>query len=303
MNRIALALVLTFSSMVPGVERAGAASAGAASPSPDLDAVAIYRRCVAAMARTPAPPYAYYVLQINSNRLDLTRGYADDGHPTMMLHFMVRPHANTYRVWYRFRDTRALMQDMASSSRTITPPVPWALSFHHSKAAMPTGASGSEVGESGVELDSATELADKVESDDSAFYTISLTGLIDYQGHPAYDLALRNVAGDPNGHPLRELIVDRRSFRIWQLALELGRPEGALNGSLQVRASFRPVGRYWLNDAGTLVGEGHVAFMRFRGSYDYTATQFRFPRDMPDSYFQAPDSAQHQVLTSTPHSL
>src|SRR5215469_12440136 len=175
MNRVALGLVLTLVAIAPAARAANGVPVAAASAT-DADAVAIYRHCVAAMANTPAPPYAYYVLQVNANRLDLTRGYADDGHPTMMLHFMVRPHANTYRVWYRFRDTRSLMQDIASSDRTISPPVPWALSFHRAKASTRVGgSSGGDIGQTSVQLDQATELADQIESDESAYYQIALT--------------------------------------------------------------------------------------------------------------------------------
>ena len=299
MHKSALTLVLIIGLAAPSVRADSSARVRPSQPAVD-DPVAIYRRCVAAMAAAPNPPYASYVLSINANRLDLTRGYAQDGHSTTTLHFMARPHANVYQVWYRDRDRRSLMQDVASAQRTVGPPVPWALDFQSSAADAPAGlAPGVDVGGSAVQLDQATALAQQIDSDQSVHYQIALAGDSTYSGHPAYDLRLSSVSGDPNDHPLRELIVDKRSFRVWQLTVAVEKRNGPVVGSLQLIAAFRPVGRYWLNDSGTLSGEGRIAFMRFHGSYDYSATRFRFPREMPDSYFAVPQMRGEVAASSS----
>ncbi len=260
------------------------AMTSAARPALQPDAYAIYHRCIQVMRDRPVPAYSSYLLQVDADHIDITRGYNSAGWPTTILHFGLGNHATTYRVWYRARDAMSLMQDITSSNMTSGPPVPWALEFR--SPPQPDPAPAQETVKFGsVTIDQASKLLNQVSVDQSGFYRISLAGIENVDGHPAYRLALINKWGDPNSHPLRELVVDAASYRARQVSFELGQDGKLFGGTLDVLANFGPVGAYWLNTDGVVNGRGHYAFLHLGGSYAYRAINFAFPSDLPSSYF------------------
>jgi hypothetical protein len=248
------------------------------------DPYAIYERCVAMMNSDSSPPYTIYTLQIDAQHIDISRGYTKTGAPTTMLHFGAFDQQKTYRVWYRARDQKSVTQDVTSHAAALAPPVPWALDL-----ATPLTSTGSPSGETtsadGVAVDQATQLLSQVKVDAKNDYRITLAGEEQYAGHPAYRLALENIGGDPNDHPLRMLLVDAVSFRPLQIVIEVGQRTLFYGGGVTMSASFSEVGGYWLSTRGSIIGNGRFAFIQVHGTYTYSASHFVFPPQLPESMF------------------
>jgi hypothetical protein len=258
----------------------------AGSPTPaSPDPYQIYERCVVAMANTPEPPFEFYQLHVAANRIDITRGYSSAGTPTTTLHFGNPRERATYRVWVRNSDQRSFMQDIASRAASVTPPVPWQLDFH-----VPASDDGRQpretVASHAVTVNQATKLLSEVEVDHRSNYQITFGGMEQYEHHAAYRLLLQSVTGDPNDHPLRELVVDATSFRAWQVVAQVGQGGWLFGGGLVLTANFEPVGGYWVSTSGSVDGSGHYAFFHLDGTYSYLASDFSFPSALPKSYFE-----------------
>lgn len=263
------------------------ADAGSTVPSTSADPYAIYERCVAMMNADPTPPYAVYVLRIEAQNINIVRGYSKSGAPTTKLEFGRTHEQAAYRVWYRARDQRSLMQDLASNAAVVTPPVPWALDLAAPPAGTTEDSTGQSVSGKSVEIEDATQLLSEVKIDAKDAYRISLAGMEMYAGHRAYHLAIENVGGDPNDHPLRTLLVDSETFRPLQVVIEVGQRGMLYGGGLTLSANFGAAGGYWLSTSGSVIGNGHFAFIRVRGTYTYSASDFVFPPELPKSMFNA----------------
>jgi hypothetical protein len=261
------------------------ATATPARPATQLDPYTIYGRCIDAMRDRPVPAYASYLLSVDAHHIDITRGYNNAGAPTTTLHFGLSTRSATYRVWYRERDATSLMQDTASSNMTFGPPVPWALEFRSPAHQADPPPPKETVRAGAVTIDEASKLLSQVSVNESTDYRISLAGMENDGGNLAYRLMLVNKSGDPNAHPLRELIVDASTFRARQVDFQLSQNGSLFGGALDVRANFGSVGPYWLNTDGAVNGGGHYAFLHMGGSYTYRAASFSFPADLPNAYF------------------
>lgn len=282
-----LLLVLGISAAVLAAPFPGSARPTASSGTHLLtDPYEIYGRSVAMTQANPAPPFASYVLQVSANHFDLTRDYDASGAPTTTLHFGLGHAQAAYRVWYRASDVKTLMQDVQSSDVSVVPPVPWPLDF--TDCARDCNAPVNEKVRMGsVTVNQMAKLLSSIAVDQHDQYRITLAGVETDNGQPAYHLLLQNVAGDPNQHPLRELFVDTRSFRVRQVVLEVGQHGPLFGGSLQLRAHFSMVGPYWINTDGEVAGGGHYAFLHLNGSYAFHASNFDFPKRLPSWYFNA----------------
>jgi hypothetical protein len=244
----------------------------------------IYERCVAAMNANGKPAYAVYMLHVDAQHIDITRGYTSTGSPTTELKFGTFVHTSTYRVWYRAHDQKSLTQDLGSETTALTPPVPWALDLVGPPAS-PQNSSNESVGAGGAAIDQATQLLSEIYTNERDAYHISLVGMEEYGGHRVYHLDLENVGGDPNDHALRTLLVDSNSFRPLQVVVEVAQRSMMYGGGLIMSANFSEVGGYWLSTSGSVTGYGHFAFIHVQGTYTYTASDFTFPATLPDSMF------------------
>jgi hypothetical protein len=236
------------------------------------------------MNADPTPPYTIYTLHVDAQHIDVTRGYTKTGAPTTIMQFGAFHQQETYRVWYRARDQRSVMQDLSSHATTMVPPVPWALDL-----AAPLETTGSPSGEtvsaSGAAIDQATRLLSQVKVDAKNAYRITLVGIEEYAGHRAYHLALENTGGDPNDHPLRTLLVDAVTFRPLKIVIEVGQHTMFYGGGVTMSTSFGEVGGYWLSTSGSIIGNGRFTFIHVRGTYTYSASDFVFPPALPESMF------------------
>jgi hypothetical protein len=278
-------LVLLLSCLV--VMGASEPSPNAANPSA-LNPHLIYARCIKAMSENPFPPYMTYVLNVDADHISISRRYDGNDMPITILHFKISHHQHAYRVWYRGRDQKSLMQDLGSKEIAVAPPIPWALDFRN-RPEVPDPPAPLETASSGaIATNEEGALLREVTTDQSPYYRITFAGMETVDSHPVYHLLLQSTSGDPNAHALRELFVDTTSFRARELVMEVGQHTVLYGGRLELKAMFSQVGPYWLNTSGTIEGRGYYAIFFLNGSYVYNASDFDFPAHLPDAYFRAP---------------
>lgn len=205
-----------------------------------------------------------------------------------------KPYTYDYHVWYRTSDGAGLMQNAVSdryghheqrfgypfpSSPDAnfllyeTPP-PTAMPAHFpSPAPLASGQTSPPV------LVVAPVTA-------SRYYTVSMVGIEDYQGHPTYHLALQPLPDvDQRAHPWKDLWVDTQTFEVWKAHADASGSKGPASGSIDATVEFEPVGPYWLIAQATGDGEVHLGFISDSGHYEYYFSGFDFPNTLPDWYF------------------
>lgn len=236
------------------------------------------------MQGSPLPKYLAYSLNVDANHISITRGYNTSGLPTTELHFGVTRETSAYHVRYRASDEKSSMKDTSSGIVTVGPVVPWSLDFSH-LAPTQTASVDETMDSNSLTTDDASKLLGQLTVDESSFYRISyapgsgsLTG---------YHLITQNLSGDPNAHPMLELVIDPATFRVQAATFELSQHRFVFGGSLVLHVFFAQVGPYWLNTKGELDGAGHYAFVHWKGSYRYSATDITFPATLPFQTFAA----------------
>jgi hypothetical protein len=268
----------------------GAALAGAPSPtpsptpypSPTPDAVTILRKAEQAARGNLDPPYIVY---------DMHEIFIHHGHQFTY----------DYHVWYRTSDGQALMQNFIGDRQghheqhfgypfPFAPDVNILLGATPPPSPAPTQIVIPAPGTSGA---SAPPLIGVTAVTANRFYSVTLVGLEDYQGHPVYHLALTPLPTvSERDHPWKDLWVDTQTFESWKTHARASGTEGPMTGEIEGTAEFEPVNGYWLLAHVTGYGEGHVAFISDSGQYEYYFSGFDFPNTLPDWYFD-PDLFRH----------
>jgi hypothetical protein len=259
-------------------------AAAHATPSPTApDPYLIYSRCVTAMRESPTPPFMTYDLHIDADHISVSRTFLNDA-PVTTLHFRITHNRQNYRVWYRGRDQKALMQDLDSNQVAVAPPVPWALDFH-SRTADPSSAL-ENANSGGVTTNEEGALLRELSTDQSRDYRITFAGMVNDDNQPAYRLLLQSVSGDPNAHALRQLVVDPTTYRARQVVMEVSEHKALYGGRIAITANFSQVGPYWISTTGSITGRGYYMIFFLNGSYTFTTSNIRFPENIPAAYFQ-----------------
>jgi len=252
-----------------------------ADPTPAPDALTILRRAEAAARTNADPPYTVY-----------------DMHEIFIHHG--RQFTYDYHVWYR-SDGKGLMQNAVADrnghkEQHFGYPFPFAPDINILLYATPpptpmpvviTAPSPDSSGHTsppviGVQAVTANR-----------FYSVSLAGVEDYQGHSVYHLSLLpqpNV--DEKAHPWKDLWVDAQTFEVWKAHARASGTKGPLSGAIEGTAEFEPVNGFWLLSHVTGYGEGHLGFISDSGQYEYYFSGFDFPDSLPDWYFD-PDKFRH----------
>lgn len=258
-----------------------ASAAVIADPTPAPDALTVLRKAEAAARANPDPPFIVY-----------------DMHEIFIHHG--RQFTYDYHVWYR-TDGHALMQNVLTDrnghhEQHFGYPFPFApdinILLYATPAptaaplvvATPTPAPSGHTSPPLISIQAITA---------SRYYTVSLIGLEDYQGHSVYHLGLTPLPGiDQKAHPWRDLWVDAQTYEVWK-AHALGCCSiGLATGTIEGTAEFEPVGPYWLLAHASGYGQGHIAFISDSGQYEYFFSGFDFPETLPDWYFD-PDLFRH----------
>lgn len=261
---------------------AAAAADTPASP-PPLDAVSILRSAETAARANPDPQYIVY-----------------DMHEIFVHHG--KQFAFDYHVWYR-ADGKGLMQNAATDRAGrheqrfgypfpsspdanfllyATPPPTPAPAVINTPAPGASGATAPPL----IGIQSITA---------NRYYSVSLVGPEDYQGHPVYHLALAPLPGiEEKSHPWKDLWVDTTTFEIWKAHARASGSKGPASGAIEATIQFEPVGAYWMISQASGDGEVHLGFIRDSGHYEYYFSGFDFPASLPDWYFDPDQFRQHK---------
>jgi hypothetical protein len=258
-----------------------AAGAVTADPTPTPDALTVLRKAEAVARANPDPAYTVY-----------------DMHEIFIHHG--RQFTYDYHVWYR-SDGHALMQNVATDrsghhEQHFGYPFPFAPDINILLYATPAPTTAPHVvvtptpnasGSTSPPLISVQAITA------SRYYTVTLVGLEDYQGHSVYHLALQPLPNvDERSHPWKDLWVDAQTFEVWKAHARAAGTNGLLSGSIEGTAEFEPVGAFWLLAHASGSGEGRMGFVSDSGQYEYFFSGFDFPDSLPDWYFD-PDLFRH----------
>jgi len=265
---------------------------GADSPMPSATATlspdAIYVRSVREMrtlARTGNPPYLVFDLHLVSHNLHWYP-QTDDGLTDWEVKLVHANETADYRVWYRSKDERALVQDAATHAAYAgeSPFAPETTDFSDVTGANSTP-SPSPSPVSGKASDAPAQVIGAITVNGSKYYAIDLVGMERRDGRQTYHLHL-HAYRDAIDYPLTDLWVDANDYRIVGAHGEVTvRAVAALLG-VGVTADFAQADKYWLVSTMDVTLKGYVAFWHANTETSMTASVVSIPATLPQSYFK-----------------
>jgi hypothetical protein len=261
--------------------------AATATPPPAID---IYVRAVHEMQSLAAkgnPPYLVFDLDIVSHNLHWYP--TTDGGVTSWDAKLV--HANeaaSYRVWYRSKDKKALVQDDAThqaykGESPFEPEADDLTDMSRSNASPSPSPSPASSTESTTAA--SGQVIGAVTVNGSKFYAVNLVGIEDLQGHPVYHLHLRAYR-DALDYPLTDLWVDTSDYRVWSAHGEVTIRAIAAALGVGVTADFAPVDERWLVSTMDFTMKGYVMLWHMNTATTMRAHIVSAPATLPAQYFQ-----------------
>ncbi|HEY7993512.1 MAG: hypothetical protein ACHQY2_06320 [Candidatus Eremiobacterales bacterium] len=256
----------------------------------------IYVRSVREMrtlAHTGNPPYLVFDLHLVSHNLHWYP-QADNGQTDWEVKLVHANETADYRVWYRSKDERALVQDAATHAAYAgeSPFAPETTDFADMTGTKATP-SPSPSPASGKASDAPAQVIGAITVNGSKYYAIDLVGMEQRDGRQTYHLHLR-AFHDAMDYPLTDLWVDANDFRIVGAHGEVTvRAVAALFG-VGVTADFAQADKYWLVSTMDVSLKGYIAFWHANTETSMTASVVSIPATLPASYFPTPSpSATH----------
>lgn len=263
----------------------------APSPLASLSPDEIYTRSLhemQALARTGNPPYLVFDLKLASHNLHWYP-QTDDGSTDWEVKLVHANETANYRVWYRSKDKRALVQDAATHAAYVgeSPFAPETTDFDESTGSKATAAPSPMPRTSTKTSDAPAQVIGAVTVDGSKYYHIDLAAVEPRDGHQTYHLHL-HAYRDAIDYPLTDLWVDTSDDRIVGAHGEVTvRAVAALLG-VGVTAEFAQADKYWLVSTIDVTMKGYIAFWHANTETAMTATVVSVPASLPASYFPAP---------------
>jgi len=251
-----------------------ASAAVTADPAPAPDALTVLRKAEAAARANPDPEFTVY---------DMHEIFIHHGHQFTY----------DYHVWYR-SDGKALMQNVVADraghhEQRFGYPFPFAPDVNillgstppptatPIVVATPTPSVSGRTPPPVISVQAITA---------NRYYTVTLVGTEEYQGHSVYHLALLPLPNvDEKSHPWKDLWVDSQTFEVWKAHARAGGTSGPLTGVIEGTAEFEPVGQYWMLAHASGYGQGHALIISDSGQYEFFYSGFDFPDSLPDWYF------------------
>ena len=290
-----IALIVGFTIAVVAIARPVPVAISSPMPSPTatLSPDAIYIRSVREMrtlARTGNPPYLVFDLHLVSHNLHWYP-QTDDGLTDWEVKLVHANETADYRVWYRSKDERALVQDAATHAAYAgeSPFAPETTDFSDVTGAKATP-SPSPSPVSGKASDAPAQVIGAITVNGSKYYEIDLVGMEQRDGRPTYHLHL-HAYHDALDYPLTDLWVDANDYRIVGAHGEVTvRAVAALLG-VGVTADFAQADKYWLVSTMDVSLKGYIAFWHANTETSMTASVVSIPATLPESYFKATATA------------
>ena len=264
---------------------APSAATQAATPSPDE----IYSRAVRemrALATTGNPPFLVFDLRMDSHNLHWQHTTGDDGSSNWDVKLVHANETTNYRVWYRAKDQRSLMQDQATHAAFVgdCPFVP-ETTFWSDIAGVKAQPSPSPSPASGDAASASGHVIGNITVNGSSHYSISLVGIEQHEGHPVYHLHL-HAYRDIEDYPLTDLWVDTNDYRVWAAHGEMTFRAVAAAMGVGISVDFAPTDRYWLVSDLDVTLKGYVMLWHASTETIMHATVLTAPNTLPASYFE-----------------
>lgn len=241
-----------------------------------------------ALAKTGNPPYIVFDLSIDSHNLHWYPT-VDDGVTSWDAKLVHANERSGYRIWYRAKDQKALVQDSAThvAYKGESPFVPETTDLSDVSGGKPSprptpSASPSPGADNGSTA--AVKVIGAVTVNGNRYYAITLVGLEDHAGHPVYHLHLRAYR-DAIDYPLTDLWVDTTDYRIWEAHGEVTIRAVAAAIGIGVTADFSPVDKYWLVSSIDFTMKGYLMMWHANTATSMRAHVIGTPARLPDAYF------------------
>jgi len=124
------------------------------------------------------------------------------------------------------------------------------------------------------------------------YYAVKLVAIEDYDGKPVFHLAMHALR-DERAHPWKDLWVDTATFDVLRAHAHASGSKGPGVGTLDAMVEFEQVGPYWLISHAVGDGDVHVGPFGDSGHYEYTFSDYGFPDNIPDWYFDPKQFKRH----------
>ncbi len=259
------------------------------APAPPA-AIDIYSKAVhkmQALAARGNPPYLVFDLEIDSHNLHWYPS-TDSGLTEWEVKLVHANETSNYRVWYRSKDQRALVQDSATHKAYIgeapfQPETDHLLGESHaspSPSPAPSTNASSTTTASGQVLSAITV-------NGSSHYIVTLVGIENRQGFPVYHLHLRAIR-DAVDYPLTDLWVDTTDYRVRAVHGEVTIRAVAAEIGVGVDADFSPLDDYWLVSSIDFTMKGYLMLWHANTATSMHTHIVSAPESLPAAYFTPP---------------
>lgn len=263
-------------------------------PSPEAtpNPYVLYHRAVAAMraANKNQPPYAIYQLDYTGHNLVLTPN-TTNGKTDWDVSLHHANDAHSYRVWFRSVDDRALQQDIATSisyrGEPLLAPTEADPLDNASPTPSPVPQTSASPGMNDSSANPTAQVLGAVTAEASRYYQITLVGLEQRDGAPAYHLHLRAIS-DIEDHPLTDLYVDPATYLVRSAHAELTMRRVIFEFGFQVDVDYAPMGAYWLLNRVHFHGNGYALFYHANMECTMVMHDITLPAAIPSDYFTLP---------------
>ncbi|HET9342613.1 MAG TPA: hypothetical protein VFO25_06840 [Candidatus Eremiobacteraceae bacterium] len=237
------------------------------------------------LAHTGNPPYLVFDLHLVSHNLHWYP-QTDDGLTDWEVRLVHANETADYRVWYRSKDERALVQDAATHAayEGESPFAPETTDFSDMTGTKSTPLPSPSPA-AGKASDAPAQVIGAITVNGSQHYAIDLVGMEQRDGRQTYHLHLRAFR-DAMDYPLTDLWVDSSDYRIVGAHGEVTvRAVAALLG-VGVTADFAQADKYWLVSTMDVSLKGYIAFWHANTETSMTASVVSIPATLPESYFK-----------------
>jgi hypothetical protein len=270
----------------PSAAPAPAAIASAAPTASQIYANAVHEMLF--LEAQGAPPYLVYDLHIDSHNLHwypATMNGESDWDAKLV-------HANEtddYRVWYRTKDQRALVQD-ATTHASFKGDAPFAPDTADptqftKPSPSPNPSATPMSGSDGIgAVGDSTEVIGAVSVNASRYYDVTLIGVEMRDGAPVYHLHLHAIR-DSEDYPLTDLWVDTRDYRVRAAHGEFTIRAVAAGFGMGIDADWAPAGDRWLVTSIDFTGKGYVMLWHLDVASAMTTRIVDVPASLPAVYF------------------
>jgi len=274
-----------------------AAGADTGAPAGMPDPYELYAASVKAMRAADAagkPAYLTYKLSCDLHNLEIKPSTDKDG--TTFDWNLV--HANNhydYQVWYRSIDGNALSQDLLTHVQyqdSVFAPDSFTMDDESGGASprpWPSPTPGTQFG-------SPPSLG-KLSVYGNRYYRISMVGLENVDGSPAYHLHLESRRRDDSDHPLTDLWIDPATKLIHKARASYALRDVAFGGGGDGEVIFGPVGKYWLATGFDVHAAGYALFWHANIGMVVRASNILAFKALPDAYFGGPPSPSPSPAT------